>query len=319
MRLFRFASPGKLRKAGVLCMNARNHSYIFRYNNREFYPRVDDKLQTKLLAEREGIAVPYKIGVIETQRDVDRFKELIQGKDQFAIKPTRGSAGRGILVITGRDGDMYLKGNGQRVSARDIYRHISNILSGLYSLGGLPDKALFEDLIQFTSTFDRFSYQGVPDVRIIVFQGFPVMAMMRLSTAASDGKANLHQGAVGVGLNLVTGKASRAVQFNRPLEKHPDTGSNLFEVEVPMWQEHLELASRCYEITELGYFGADIVIDRNRGPLLLELNARPGLAIQSANRVGLETRLSAVKAIGGRTRKQMLPQERVEWSLAHFG
>lgn len=313
-----WVSPFQLRRAGVLCMNARNHSYIHRYNRREFYPRVDDKLQTKLLAQQAGIPVPEMIGVIATQRDAQTFPRLLYGHEQFVLKPTRGSGGRGILVITGRHGTRYVKGNGAELSKREVFRHISNTLSGLYSLGGLPDKVLCEHIIKFTQAFDRFSFQGVPDVRIIVFKGFPVMAMTRLSTAKSDGKANLHQGAVGVGIDLNTGKASFAVQFNKPVEKHPDTGVNLAELTVPYWMEHLHIASRCYAVTELGYFGADIVIDREKGPLLLELNARPGLAIQAANRTGLLKRLKVVEALDDREIQKMTPEQRVQWSLDHF-
>jgi len=38
----------------------------------------------------------------------------------------------------------------------------------------------------------------------------------------------------------------------------------------------------------------DLLIDRTRGPLMLELNARPGLAVQLANRDGLQRRLELI-------------------------
>jgi hypothetical protein len=64
----------------------------------------------------------------------------------------------------------------------------------------------------------------------------------------------------------------------------------------------LELAARSYELTGLGYQGIDIVLDRDKGPLLLELNARPGLAIQIANQAGLGPRLNAItEALPGLT------------------
>jgi D-alanine-D-alanine ligase-like ATP-grasp enzyme len=50
-------------------------------------------------------------------------------------------------------------------------------------------------------------------------------------------------------------------------------------------------------MTGLGYIGADIVLDRLRGPVLLELNARPGLAIQVANQCGLLHRLEVAQEI----------------------
>lgn len=124
--------------------------------------------------------------------------------------------------------------------------------------------AVIENLIEFDDCFDGFSYEGVPDVRIIVFKGYPVMAMMRLSTSASDGKANLHQGAVGVGIDIGTGKAVKAVQFNRPVTVHPDTGRELIELQVPQWQNLLTLAASAWEMTSLGYMGTDMVLDKKK-------------------------------------------------------
>lgn len=289
--MFGLASPGRLRKLGIVGMNKRNFVYIARNNPRHLYPRVDDKLKTKLLCADHDIAVPRLMGVCRVQRHVNQLSEFLAGDSQFCIKPAKGSGGKGILVVTGREGDHFLKPSGALVSQVDLARHVSNTLSGLYSLGGKPDMALIEELVQFTDDFEGYSFEGVPDIRVIVYQGYPVMAMTRLSTHASDGKANLHQGAVGVGIDIATGRALTAVQYDRPISEHPDTGKRLADLVIPRWDEVLELAARAYEITELGYLGADIVLDRNRGPLLLELNARPGLAIQVANGRGLEPRI----------------------------
>ncbi|MRR31196.1 alpha-L-glutamate ligase-like protein, partial [bacterium] len=71
-----------------------------------------------------------------------------------------------------------------------------------------------------------------------------------------------------------------------------------------------------FEMTGLGYLGVDLVIDRDRGPLLLELNARPGLAIQLANRHGLRTRLDQVdRALPSLADT---PEARVAWARENF-
>ncbi|WP_018971146.1 alpha-L-glutamate ligase-like protein [Rubritalea marina] len=310
--------PSQLRAAGILGMNRRNGHYIARYNRRELYPRVDDKLKTKLLAKQFGLQVPELYGVVGRQSDVSNLAQKLEGREQFVIKPTQGSAGKGILVVTGREGHEFLKPSGERVVMRDVRRHVNNTLSGLYSLGGRNDKAMIEYAIEFSDAFDGFSYQGVPDIRVVVFQGFPVMAMMRLSTAASDGKANLHQGAVGVGIDLVTGRASRAVQYGRRVDVHPDTGRSLSELVVPDWQPLMELAAQSYEMTELGYLGVDIVLDKSKGPLLLELNARPGLAIQVANHAGLSPRLELIERLSRHDRTMMRAEGRIAFSQEKF-
>lgn len=309
-----WTTPERLRTKGIIGMNRRNIRYIGRYNSRRLYPLVDDKLKTKLLAQKHGITTPALIGTVTTQFGIKRIREMLQGHQGFVIKPAKGSGGKGILVIDGVNGDRYFKPSGQALTHRDIERHTSNILSGLYSLGGSPDVALIEALINFDERFDKYTYEGVPDIRVIVFKGYPVMAMVRLSTAASDGKANLHQGAVGVGIDIATGRALRGVQFDRAIKNHPDTGHELASLHIEDWKTLLNLAASCYEMTGLGYLGADMVLDREHGPMLLELNARPGLAIQMANGEGLRPRLDLVE----RQPEGIEPQERVAFCQKHF-
>lgn len=311
---FGMASPAFLRKKGIAGMNLRNVKYIARNNPRRLYPNVDDKFRTKLLCAQHNIAVPKLLGVCRVQGHIKELKDFLGPMPCFVVKPAHGSGGKGILVITGRDGENYLKPNGKPVTHEELCRHVSNILSGLYSLGGKPDTALIEDLVRFTDDFHGFSYEGVPDIRVIVYKGFPVMAMTRLSTSNSDGKANLHQGAVGVGIDIGTGTALRAVQFDRPLELHPDTGKPLSLLKVPNWKEVLLLAARGYEVSGMGYLGVDIVLDEVRGPLILELNARPGLAIQIANGEGIVPRLNFVDKCAS----NLSPQERVDRILEYW-
>lgn len=310
-----FASPVQLKKAGIVGMNMRNIAYIAGNNPRRLYPRVDDKLQTKILAEQAGIAVPKLLGVVKYQHHVRQLETFLSEQKTFVMKPSKGSGGKGILVIIDRKGDDYVKPSGSVIKGHELRRHASNTLSGLFSLGGASDVAMLEELVEFDDVFDGFSYQGVPDVRIIIYKGYPVMAMTRLSTRDSDGKANLHQGAIGVGLDIGSGKALSAVQHGRPVELHPDTGKRLAEIDVPNWAESLHLAAQCYEVTGLGYLGADIVLDANRGPLVLELNARPGLAIQVANGAGLAPRIAL---INDAVKSQRTVAERVAFSMQQF-
>ncbi|MCW3173677.1 alpha-L-glutamate ligase-like protein [Shewanella subflava] len=311
----KYAWPWELSRAGVLNMNKRNISYIGRYNPRKHYKRVDDKLITKQLALANGIAVPDLIGVVKEQHDIEQIPNMVLGRSGFVIKPAKGSGGKGILVITRVENGRYYKANGNEVTPNEIYRHVSNTLSGLFSLGGKPDVALIEGLIEFDPIFNGVSYEGVPDIRLIVFKGFPVMGMLRCSTAASDGKANLHQGAVGIGLDIATGRSLHAVQFDVPVDKHPDTHFPLSNIQVPHWETLLHTASSAYEMCELGYLGTDMVLDKNRGPLLLELNARPGLTIQIANGKGILPRLKHVESLKGAA---MSVEQRVEYAKKHF-
>lgn len=309
-------SPRRLNRLGMLNMNRRNVDYIARYNERSSYPLVDNKLKTKLAVAEYGVNTPRLQQVVRQQHEISHFREMAEDLGGFAIKPAKGSGGKGITVITGRDGDEYIKASGSRMSSESLERHLTNILAGLYSLAGSPDVAIIEDLIESEASLAKYSYQGVPDIRIVVFQGYPVMAMLRLATKASDGKANLHQGAVGVGLDIGTGRSLNAVQFNRPITLHPDTGLALENIEISAWDEMLEMAARCYEATGLGYMGVDLVVDAHQGPLLLELNARPGLAIQMANGRGLLPRLRNIESL---KRPHFHPRERSKYAMEAFG
>src|SRR5262249_51187014 len=124
----------------------------------------------------------------------------------------------------------------------------------------------------------------------------PVMAMLRLPTRASDGRANLHQGGIGTGVELDGGVTHHAVLRNRLVERHPDTGVPVVGRQVPCWPQVLEMSRRVAEAVGLGYIGVDIVVDADKGPMLLEANARPGLAIQIATGRGLLPRLAAIDA-----------------------
>ncbi len=305
----------RLRELGILGMNARNINYIARYNQRKLYPLVDDKLKTKKLAQNYGIPAPKLHFVIREQHRLRTIEQRLHNLSGFAIKPAKGSGGKGILVIVAREDGKFITTSGASLGIDHIKRHISNILAGLYSLAGTPDVAIIEELIEFSNLFRNYSYQGVPDIRVVVFQGYPVMAMLRLATRASNGKANLHQGAVGVGLDICSGTSLKAVQFSVPMFVHPDTGSTLEHISIPRWDEILMLAARCYDMTGLGYIGADIVLDGAGNPLLLELNARPGLAIQSANGHGLLPRLHNIE---GLKRRHESAQARINYILKNF-
>ena len=305
-----------LQQQGILGMNRRNIDYIGRYNSRKRYMLVDNKLRTKQLLLNHGMPTPQLRYHVQAQYQVKGIGKALAPLGGFAVKPARGSGGKGILVIKEQHAGRYIKNSGDALSLEDIQRHVSNILAGLHSLGGSPDTALVEDLIQIDPRFEGYSHQGIPDIRVIVFQGYPVMAMIRLATHASDGKANLHQGALGVGLDIGTGEVLQAVWHERRITHHPDTGRHLGAIFLPEWADILLLAAQCYEMTGLGYIGTDIVLDRNRGPLILELNARPGLSIQVANGAGLLPRLKRVEEYVNAYRP---PQERIRLAREWFG
>lgn len=285
-----------LRAQGILGINQRNRDFVSRYNQRKNFPLVDDKLKTKKLAIAAGIAVPTLFETIETEHQIKQLDEILKPYDDFVIKPAQGAGGDGIIVFTGRVLNRYRQINGKLYTTQELEYHLSCLLSGAYSLGGHPDFAIIEHRVIVDPVFSAISYEGIPDIRVITLLGYPAMAMVRLPTRLSGGKANLHQGAIGVGINVSTGKTLGGVFHNDIIDFHPDTLSPVVDIQVPYWDQILEIAASCYELTGLGYMGVDIVLDKDKGPLLLELNARPGLNIQIANREGALNRYRRIEA-----------------------
>ncbi len=306
----------ELAQLGVLGINGRNADYISRYNPRSAFPLVDDKVLTKELARKHGIPIPGTHLVLNHYGDIAGLGAALASLNEFVIKPARGSGGSGILLITGRQDDKFIKSSGETLTLAALCYHVSDIISGIHSLEGREDRVIIESLIHPAALFAGVSYRGVPDLRIIVYRGIPVLAMVRLPTQASDGKANLHQGALGAGIAIDSGVTLNAVHRGVLITHHPDTGQPVAGISVPQWAEILVMAATAADMTGLGLIGADLVMDLERGPLMLELNARPGLAIQLANQVGLGLRLQQVDACFDQIGSSVT--ERVQWTMQAF-
>lgn len=283
-----------LHKSGVIGINRRNLTLISEYNSRRDMRLVDDKTITKKLAKDAGIPTPGLYGLVERARDCSKVDRYFDSEAGAVIKPAKGSQGQGILIITDKHDAHWRRGNGDVVDPNELNYHTINVISGMFSLGGQPDVAMVEERIQFNDVFSEISFKGVPDIRVITLKGVPIASMLRLPTKASDGKANLHRGGVGTGIKLYSGKTFGAMQNGVRVTEHPDTHKPLNDVQVPHWETILEMSARAFDMTGLGYLGVDIVLDKERGPLLLELNARPGIAIQIANGKGLQSRVDRV-------------------------
>src|SRR5439155_1697095 len=174
-------------------------AYILDHNPRGRFPLVDDKLRMRDLCVRIGVPTPEIYAQVACNAELRRLAELLRDLDDFVIKPNRGSAGRGVLVLQGRRDTCFLRHNGEGLTLEQLRQHL------------------------------------------------------------------------------------------------PDTGVPIVGRRVPFWNDVLELAQRVARAVGLGYLGVDIVIDELHGPMLLEANARPGLAIQIANGCGLAPRLLAIE------------------------
>jgi len=286
----------------ILTKNLRN--WIYLKENSAYGRRIaNSKLRTKKALAKKGVSVPKLIAVFKSQAEIFQFAwEKLDGN--FVIKPASSSGGEGILVIRKKAkwaGEWFLM-NGRKVDIAYLRFHCLDILQGQFNVRSSQDKVFIEERIKIHPKFLRFTKLGTPDIRVIVYNRVPVMAMLRIPTEESGGKANLHQGAIGLGIDLATGITTYGVHngqlINKIYDRRRKKMIKVNGIRVPFWRKVLETAVLCQEaVTGLRFLGVDLVLDKEKGPLVLELNARPGLSIQVCNRAGLRRRLDRVSGL----------------------
>ncbi|OIO52898.1 hypothetical protein AUJ46_06515 [Candidatus Peregrinibacteria bacterium CG1_02_54_53] len=280
---------------GILGLNARSLLYIKPFNPKKAMAFADDKMRTKMFLGSRGIPVARVFARIENRRQLRSFN-FDSLPDECVLKPNEGYGGDGILVLRGRRGKIFLENGKIPVSERDLRDHIEDILDGKYSVSGVRDIAFFEQILTPDKCFARFRPVGLPDIRVITFNLVPVMAMLRIPTAESRGKANVHLGGIGIGLDIDKGTTTHAAQYNHIIHNLPH-GVPSAGIEIPFWDDILLICSRIQQLTNIGYLAVDITIDADLGPTLLEVNARAGLMVQVANLAPLRSRLERVAGL----------------------
>ena len=277
----------QLCQSEILGINRRNLEYLFMVNERKRYPLVDNKLLTKKLLISNNLPVPELYTVFNFHSELKHLEERLTSLTSFVVKPAKGACGHGILILQKKEENLWCDPDRNLWRLTELRQHISLIISGIFSLAAQPDVALIEEKIESPEILRSIAPFGLADIRIIVYKDVPAMAMLRIPTTISKARATLSSGAVGVGINLTTGRTLSGVYRHRLVTTHPDTGHSLTGIHIPFWDEIMLIAVKACDVVNLGYVGVDIVIDRNRGPLIMELNARPGLSIQTVNSAGL--------------------------------
>ncbi|MGV6832372.1 MAG: sugar-transfer associated ATP-grasp domain-containing protein [bacterium] len=273
----------------VLGINERNVSLIYPHNERQYYKLADDKILTKQILEQNCISCAKTYAVIERIGDIAKKWDTIDKYDKIAIKPANGSGGGGIKILRKNDQGLWCS-NSEPINKEEIFLHMASIIMGQYSLGS-DDRILIEECIEPHPFFSEIYPDGVPDFRVILLNEKPLMAMLRVPTNKSDGKANLHQGGLGIGIDMKKGTLQFAFDGTDYFEDHPDNQNLIYNKRIPYWEQIIALSLRVAKHFPLNYLGVDIVIDKVQGPLIMEVNVRPGLGIQLANQYGLKNTL----------------------------
>jgi alpha-L-glutamate ligase-like protein len=303
-----------IKRSEILGMNARNHVYQSRYNKQKSKKISSSKLLTKSLLKKKKLGVPKLYRMFSSEQSVDKY-DFTRLPESFVVKPAAGLGGEGILVIDRSQETeeiSWITVDKQVVTVDDLKLHIKDILAGKYSMFDLPDKAFIEERARVHPSFSDISFQGTPDIGVLVFNRVPVMAFLRLPTKESHGKANMFQGAIACGIDMATGVTTKAVKYTTEVKFFPGTRRRLKGVVIPRWERVLRLAVETAETVGLGFCRVDVVLQPNKTkagklkskPMVLEINSQPGLKIQLANGAGLKRRLERVEGLKVKTVKQ---------------
>ena len=268
-------------------INRRNVELIYPHNKRKHYRLADDKVLAKKVFEKNDIACARTYAVIEKIGEIENGWAAVQQYEKIAIKPANGRGGGGIKILQKNSSGTGWVSGGKPISDHQVFKHFADIIMGVYSLGG-QDRVLVEYCIEPHPFFYEIFPAGVPDFRVILLNNIPVLSMLRVPTKKSDGKANLHQGGLGIGINMKTGRLKMGYDGLEYHAVHPDSKSPIKDRVIPFWQETIDLSIKTSKAFPLQYLGVDIVLDKKLGPLLMEINVRPGLGIQMVNQTGLQ-------------------------------
>jgi alpha-L-glutamate ligase-like protein len=269
-----------IRSDRVVGMNHRNIELILPRNERRHFPLANNKLLTKITLAEQGIPVSPTITTFESFYEIGQIETRLENLHEFVVKPARGSGGNGILVISGREGRTFFTPGGRQLTVEHLRRHIADIIFGVYSFDKM-DVAVVEPRLTPDAFFASLYPHGLSDIRLVLVDDVLSLSMLRIPTAQSDGKANLHQGAIGIAVNVENGLTYRAWHRGRKVSVHPENDIPLIYQRVPSWTEVVRIAVQTARALPLKYLGVDMVIDNVLGPLVLEVNARPGIEIQN--------------------------------------
>jgi len=282
------------RSHGLLGQNARNLKYIKWGNFLLSKKLADSKLGTKKFLANHKVAVPETLWIIKKHSELD-IEKIAAYEPPFVVKPNNGYGGKWILIIDTKAADgSFVTNSGDVYSPKKLIEHFTYILDGFFSLSGGRDRIIIEKKIILIKEIELLGKYWLPDIRVIAYNMVPVMAMIRIPTEESDGKANIHGWACAVGIDIGSWRLTYISSKWKIVKSIPGIW-DVRGIVIPEWDKILSLVVQVQQVTGIKFLWCDVVLDADAGPLLLEINVRPGLEIQNVNLAPLAARLDKVE------------------------
>ena len=312
---------------GILWINARNLSYIKKFNWKKEIRLANDKLATKKFLSERWIPFAKTYEVI---RDRKQLFDIDFGKlpsENFVIKPNRWSKWKWIYVVKylwnenneeliinneeWRQSWNYIKKLGVKlrkmvdkvqnmpnfpckykiwnsiVSDNDLRRYILDDLDGKNSMTNGNDKVIVEEKLVPWDTFKEFCKFWLADMRIIVFNLVPVWAMVRIPTEKSGWKANLASWGIWAGIDIWTWIIKSVYVNHKSYTKKFPEEYKRLKWIKIPYRDDILLWSSKIQYFVNLWYLALDWVITDDGPKLLEINARAGLELQNITWVKL--------------------------------
>src|SRR5689334_3502700 len=137
-----------MKVSSILGLNARSQLYLTPLNKPKARRIADSKLLMFRTFRKAKVPTPLVYKKFKIPKDVFDFDwETLP--DSFALKPSRGFGGEGIIVVKKRAKtekgqkikSTWITTQRKRIGIEDLKLHVLDILEGAYSMKNIPDVA----------------------------------------------------------------------------------------------------------------------------------------------------------------------------------
>ncbi|NMH61499.1 sugar-transfer associated ATP-grasp domain-containing protein [Alteromonas ponticola] len=259
-------------------------------NRRRSIALLENKWLFFLHFREAKIATPKCYGVFhpasgfslngDTLRSPENLVELIRNQEisQFIAKPVDGINGHDIFKVEVEkigDNELLFKFKDKQLDQRAMIDFLSARLSHTKSSG-----FLIQDCVEQHPELSRLSPSACVNVRIVTVV-HPGGKAVLTSASARLGRvgsvvSNAGSGGMVAKIDIETGKIVHCRNSYRigaeTVKNHPDTNEDIFNFQLPFWQEAVELClNAAIKLPDANSVGWDVLIQSD-GPILLEGN-----------------------------------------------